>query len=219
VAQYLQLVIGLTPLQAGLWSIPSGLGSIVGSLLTSPTLKVMRPAYALACGLIVGAVGAVLMAQGVSAHSLGLVVLGSTVISLGTAPGTAIVADFIVSAAPPERAGAASALNETASEFGGALGIALLGSLATLLYRSTLSHTIPGDLSAASMHTALRGLGAAKSLARDVGGEPLMSAAQAAYALAASITFLTGSIILVLGAVIVVVSFRKEVNQCETVPS
>jgi DHA2 family multidrug resistance protein-like MFS transporter len=213
VAQYLQLVIELTPLQAGLWSIPSGVGSIVGSLMTSPTLKVMRPAYALACGLIVGAVGAVLMAHAAGAHNLGLIIIGSAVLSLGTAPGTAIVADFIVSAAPPERAGAVSALNETASEFGGAVGIALLGSLATLLYRSELGRAMPGHLSAASMQTALRGIGAAKSLLRDVGGgETLMSAARAAYAQAASITFLTGSGILLLAAAIVVVSFRKPQN-------
>jgi DHA2 family multidrug resistance protein-like MFS transporter len=214
VAQYLQLVIGLTPLQAGLWSVPSGLGSIVGSLLTSPTLKLMRPAYALAGGLIVAAVGAVLMALGVGAHNLGLIILGTAVISLGTAPGTAILANFIVSAAPPERAGAASALNETASEFGGALGIALLGSLATCLYRSELSRTMPGHLSAASMQTALRGIGAAKGLAPDLGGgESLMSAAQAGYTQAASITFLTGSAIFVLAAATVAVSFRKPLNQ------
>jgi MFS transporter, DHA2 family, multidrug resistance protein len=132
------------------------------------------------------------------------------VLSLGTAPGTAIVADFIVSAAPPERAGAVSAPNETASEFGGALGIALLGSLATLLYRSELGRAMPGHMSAASMQTALRGIGAAKSVSVDVdGGETLVSAAQAAYAQAASITFLTGSAILLLAAAIVVVSFQR----------
>jgi hypothetical protein len=73
-------------------------------------------------------------------------------------------------------------------------------------------------MSAASMQTALRGIGAAKSLSDDVdGGETLVSAAQAAYAQAASITFLTGSAILVLAAVIVVVSFRKPLNQCGAV--
>jgi len=53
-AQYLQLILGLTPLHAGLWSIPAGLGSVVGALLTSPMLRLMRPAYALALGLALG---------------------------------------------------------------------------------------------------------------------------------------------------------------------
>jgi DHA2 family multidrug resistance protein-like MFS transporter len=48
VAQYLQLVLGLSPLEAGLWGIPAGLGFVVGSLLTSPLLKALRPAFALA---------------------------------------------------------------------------------------------------------------------------------------------------------------------------
>ena len=56
---------------------------------------------------------------------------------------SAIIADLVVSASPIERAGAASALNETSSEFGGAIGIALLGSLATFLYRSTLQAALP----------------------------------------------------------------------------
>ncbi len=210
VAQYLQLVLGLSPLQAGLWSIPAGLGFVGGSLLTSSLLKLMRPAYVLGLGLTLGAGGLVLMACAVDAHSLVLVVLGNTIFSVGTAPGIAIISDLVVSAAPKEQSGAASALSETASEFGGALGIALLGSLATFLYRFTLNGMAPKGVSADVLETALRGIGAASSLAPSSnGGGVLLSAARSAYVHAAvGVTLATGAGVVLLAAVIAVAVFR-----------
>ncbi|MER9756321.1 MFS transporter [Mesorhizobium sp. M0166] len=209
VAQYLQLVLGLTPLEAGLWSIPAGLGFIVGSLLTSAVLRLMRPAYVLGFGLTLAAGGLALMAYAGEIHSLVLIVLGNVLFSIGSAPGIAIVADLVVSAAPKERSGAASALSETASEFGGALGIALLGSLATLLYRSALGITMPAGIPANTIETALRGIGAASSLAPSLGdGSALLLAAQSAYTSAADITFLTAAGIVLLTAIVAVTMLR-----------
>ena len=207
VSQYLQLVLGLTPLQAGLWSIPAGLGFVLGSLLTSAVLKLMRPAYLLGLGFALGASGLALMAHAVGLHSLALVVLGNVLFSVGTAPGIAIVADLVVSAAPRERSGAASALSETASEFGGALGIALLGSLTTLLYRSALHEMTPTGIPVGSIETALRGIGPASSLPPSPGGA-LLSAAQSAYTSAVGAAFLTSAGIVLLLSVIAVAMFR-----------
>ena len=210
VAQYLQLVLGLTPLQAGLWGLPAGLGFVVGSLLTSPALKLMRPAYVLGSGLILGAGGLVLMAHAGQSHSLVLMVLGNTIFAIGAAPGTAIVADFVVSSAPQERSGAASALSETVSEFGGALGIALLGSLATFLYRSVLGSTIPAGIAADAIETALRGIGPASSLAPAIdGGAQLLSAARNAYTTAADVALLAGAGIMLLTAALALAAFRN----------
>jgi DHA2 family multidrug resistance protein-like MFS transporter len=210
VAQYLQLVLGLTPLQAGLWSIPAGLGFVAGSLLTSAALKLMPPAHVLGVGMTLGVIGLVVMAYATGAHSLALIVLGNVVFSVGTAPGIAIVADLVVSAAPQEQSGAASALSETASEFGGALGIALLGSLATILYRSALSATMPAGIPADAIETALRGIGAATSLTRSLGGSTaLLSAVKTAYTDAVDITFLAAGSIVLLTAVIAMAMLRN----------
>jgi MFS transporter, DHA2 family, multidrug resistance protein len=209
VAQYLQLVLGLTPLQAGIWSTPAGVGFVVGSLLTSPALRLMRPAHALGLGLTFGAVGLAVMAYAFSLNSLALVVLGNTVFAVGMAPVSAINSNLVVSAAPQEQSGSASALSETAVEFGGALGIALLGSLATVLYRSGLSGIVPRDTPASIMETILRGIGAASSLPQNVEGlAALRSAAQAAYTGAVDITFLTGAGMLLLAAAVAVVTLR-----------
>jgi MFS transporter, DHA2 family, multidrug resistance protein len=208
IAQYLQLVLGLTPLQAGLSTMAAGLGFVVGSLLTSPILKLMRPAYLLGFGFTLGACGLAAMAYAVEVRSLFLVVLGNGLFSIGTAPGISIVADFVVSAAPQEQSGAAAALSETASEFGGALGIALLGSLATFIYRGALSVTMPPGSSFDATATALRGIGAASSLAHSIGDQALQSSAQMAFTDALRVTLFTGSGIMLLLAILAVTMFR-----------
>lgn len=202
VAQYLQLVLGLSPLRAGMWGTPAGVGFVVGSLLTSPALKLMRPALALGIGLALGAVGLAVMAYAVDVHALALVVLGNTVFAVGMAPVSAINSNLVVSSAPQEQSGSASALSETAVEFGGAFGIALLGSLATLLYRAALSGAIPGGMPASITETALRGIGAASSLPQDFqGAAALRSAVRVAYTNAVGTTLLVGAGILLLAAV------------------
>lgn len=208
VAQYLQLVLGLTPLQAGLWGLPAGLGFVAGSLLTSALLKILRPALALCLGLMVAASGLTAMVYAVEAHSLILITLGNTLFAIGSAPGTAVVADFVVSSAPEEQAGAASALSETVSEFGGALGIALLGSLATFLYRHALIVMLPSGMTADSTDTALRGIGAASRLARGLSsGADILTAAKHAYTGAAATAFATGAGLTVLTAIVALTMF------------
>lgn len=201
VAQYLQLVLGLSPLEAGLWSTPVGFGFVAGSLLTSPALRLMRPAYVLGCGLTMGAVGLGAMALAVHTHSLILIIVGNVVFSIGMAPCTTIIADLIVSAAPQEQSGAASALSEMASELGGALGIALLGSLVTVIYRRALSASIPPMVHGEVLERALSGIGSAVSSAQNDGGRVLVSAAQAAYSDAAQAAFWASACIVLMAAV------------------
>ena len=146
IAQYLQLVLGLSPLQAGLWTVPSGGGFIVGSLLTPLLVRRARPALVMAGGLALAAVGFGLLTQLDGAADLAVLVTGSVVFSLGLAPVFTLAADLVVGAAPPERAGAASGISETSSEFGGALGIAVLGSVATAIYRSQVTDAVPAGV-------------------------------------------------------------------------
>jgi len=200
-SQYLQLVLGLTPLEAGLWSTPAGVGFVVGSLLTSPALALTRPAYALGLGLTFGSMGLAVMAFAVGVHSLSLLVAGNTVFAIGMAPVSAINSSLVVSAAPQAQSGSASALSETAIEFGGAMGIALLGSLVTVLYRAGLSGALPTSTPAATIETVLRGIGAASSLPQNFeGAAAVHSAVQVAYTGAVSITFFTGASIVLLAA-------------------
>ncbi|HEY3881459.1 MAG TPA: MFS transporter [Trebonia sp.] len=115
IAQYLQLVLGLSPLAAGLWMLPAAAGTILGSMLTPVLARRIRPAVLMAGGLVLAAAGLALFTQLGSASGLGILVTGSVVFSLALAPVDTLATDLAVGAAPPERAGAASALAETAA--------------------------------------------------------------------------------------------------------
>lgn len=173
VSQYMQFVLGMRPLEAGLWSMPSGIAFILGSTIAPMIAHRFRAPYVTATGLLVVVVGFALMTQVGGPHSIWLLVVGIVVMSLGLTPVVALATDLIVAAAPPERAGAASAISETSIEFHGALGIAVLGSVLTVIYRAGVN--LPGGLPASAAEAARSTLGGALTVASDL-PEPLRSA-------------------------------------------
>jgi MFS transporter, DHA2 family, multidrug resistance protein len=192
IAQYLQLVLGMGPMDAGLWMLPSSIGLVVGSLLTPLFVRWVRPAYAMAAGLGVLAVGFGVLTQLGGASALWIVVAGSVLLALGIAPVGTLATDLIIGTVPPERAGVASGLSETSSELGGALGIALLGSLATAVYRHELSGTIPHEVPHQVARVARDTLGGALSVASQLPhapGQALIASARAAWASATILMF------------------------------
>src|SRR4029079_848311 len=94
-------------------------------------------------GLILAVLGFLLLARLGDSPSLGLLLLGSTFCSLGLSPVVLPAHELIVGSARIERAGAASAISETSSELGGALGIAVLGSIGPAVYRARKGAQIP----------------------------------------------------------------------------
>jgi MFS transporter, DHA2 family, multidrug resistance protein len=109
---------------------------------------------------------------------------GSTVFSLGLVPVFTLTTDLIVGSAPPERAGAAAALSETSAEFGGALGIAIFGSIGVLAYRTAIASSLPPGVPVGAAETASSTLGgevATAALLPDTAGSALLAAARAAF--------------------------------------
>jgi MFS transporter, DHA2 family, multidrug resistance protein len=153
--QYFQLVLGLTPLQAGLWSVGPSCVFAAMSLYAYKVISRIGAEKSVIYGLAIFAMGAAVMCIAAQAHGLYGILAGSIVMAFGFVPVILTTTNLIVSAAPPERAGSASAISETSAEFGGALGVALLGSLGTLIYR-TLTN-VPGiPLAAqATLNTAI----------------------------------------------------------------
>lgn len=163
IAQYLQLVIGLSPLAAGLWSAPSGIAFAVGAMLTPRIVNYVRPPHVIAIGFVIAALGFGLLTQTGTTHDLAVVVTAYAVFSLGLAPVFALATDLIVSTAPAERAGPAAGLSEMSAELGGALGIALFGSVVTLIYRGAVVGALGGDLPPDALEAARDTLGGALS--------------------------------------------------------
>jgi DHA2 family multidrug resistance protein-like MFS transporter len=141
IAQYLQLVLGYSPLAAGLWSMPAAIAFVVGAQLTPPLSMRVPPARLMLGGLVLALAGAALVTRAQAAGGPGVVVAGVVILSLGFAPLFTLAADLAVGSAPPERAGAASGISETSSELGGALGLALLGTIGTAVYQAR----VPGS--------------------------------------------------------------------------
>jgi len=218
IAQYLQLVLGMGPMDAGLWMLPSSIGLVAGSLLAPLLVRWVRPANAMAAGLGVLAVGFGVLTRGGGASALWIVVAGSVLLALGIAPVGTLATDLIVGAVPPERAGVASGLSETSSELGGALGIALLGSLATAVYRHELSGTIPHEVPHQVARVAQDTLGGALSVSSQLPhapGQALIALARAAFADATMLMFSLCVGIALLTALAAVVLLRGRTSHTE----
>jgi MFS transporter, DHA2 family, multidrug resistance protein len=189
VAQYFQLVLGYSPLEAGLWSVPGAAAFVVGAQLTPALAARVRPPVAMLGGILVAVVGVALLTQVGATDGPGLMVAGLVILSLGLAPLFTLAADLAVSSAPPERAGAASGISETSSELGGALGLAILGTIGTAVYRSRAADTIPDGVPAGAGDTLAGAVDAAGRLPQPLAADVLEPAREAfTQALAAAAT-------------------------------
>ena len=213
VAQYLQLVVGLSPLEAGLWSLPSAVAFVVGSQLAPRIVQRMRPAYLIGGGLAVSASGLAMLAQVGTTDGLALLIAASIVISIGLAPVFGLTTELIVGSAPPERAGAASGISETASELGGALGIAILGSVGVAIYRSEVASDLPASVPPVAAEAARDTLGGAVAVAAELPGEmgaAVLDVAQEAFVAGMHFTSAIATVIAFGLAVLAVVALRNQ---------
>jgi DHA2 family multidrug resistance protein-like MFS transporter len=186
IAQYLQLVLGYSPLEAGLWSMPAALAFVVGSQLTPPLAARLQQAPLMLGGLVLALIGVLVLTQ---AGGPERVVGGAVILSLGFAPLFTLAADIAVGSAPPERAGAASGISETSSELGGALGLALLGTIGTAVYQAG----VPGS----------------ETLADAVTRPELADAARAAFTHALQVAATVSGVITVAAALLVARLVRR----------
>ncbi|HEV7654633.1 MAG TPA: MFS transporter [Mycobacteriales bacterium] len=181
VAQYLQWVLGLSPLRAGLWSIPSVLAYLAGTAIGPAAVSRFPPTRVIGTGLVVSAAGCGLLTQ--VSGGLGVIVAGTVVFGVGLAPVYTLCTDLIVTRTRPEQAAVAGAVAETGAELGGALGIALLGSLGVAVYRAATGGAtagLPPDAAA----DARRTLGDAAAVAGTlpgVRGEELLQQTRSAF--------------------------------------
>ena len=184
VAQYLQLVLGLSPLQAGIALVPSNILGIAGTMLAPFLARRFRTIYVITAGMLVSAVGIAVLTRVVSGAPLGTIVTAFIIMSIGFSLAMTLTTDLIMTAAPPERAGAASGISETSAELGMALGVAVLGSVGTALYRSRMENAIPVGIPVDGAVNARATLAGALTVSREAGGpagENLIAAARDAF--------------------------------------
>ncbi|GII55121.1 MFS transporter [Planotetraspora thailandica] len=197
-AQYFQLVAGWTPLVAGLAGLPGGLAGGVGGALAGPLVRSWGRGPVVATGLILTAAGFTLFSGlGVEVNYLYLLI-AMIIQGVGIGFTFAVTNDTILATAPKERAGAAGAISETAHEIGGALGIAVLGSVLNAVYRNGLA--LPAGLPAPAADLARDTLAGAAEAAAALPQElasALLATARQAFVEGIHVTVLTGAGILV----------------------
>ncbi|WP_377839989.1 MFS transporter [Bosea sp. UC22_33] len=200
-AQYFQLVAGLTPLQAGLWSLPSAVAFTLASFVTPALVGRYKPASLMAGGMALSALGFTWL---VFAPSLIQIVAASVVFSIGFTPVITLTTGIVVGSAPPERTGAASAMSETSAELGGALGIAVLGSLGAALYRSRMADIAVSGVSPDALAPARSTLGGALALATGLSPDqagPMLARASEAF----MVGFRAAAILSIIGMLLCIV--------------
>ncbi|MYV97983.1 MFS transporter [Streptomyces sp. SID3343] len=168
-SQFLQLVQSKSPLQAGLAEMPATAGAIVSGLLAGVAARRLSPRVVVTGGLT--SIGLALGALTVLSQDTPYLYLGGALLLIGVGAGFSftVTADLILGSAPKENAGSASAVSETAYELGAALGIALLGSVITGVYRSAV--TVPAEVSNTTADGARESLAGAVEAARATSGQ------------------------------------------------
>lgn len=183
--QYLQLVLGISPMRAGIVLVPGLVLSVIASLVAARLARHLSLAAIIGGSLLVTAAGfgtLVFTPADDVTRGVVLVVTAFVLISLGVGFAETLTNGAIMSAAPPKRAGAASAISETAYELGGALGVAVLGSVLTAFYRGHLTEV--DGVPAAATEAARETLGGAAHTTADLGGASgaaLMDSARLAF--------------------------------------
>jgi DHA2 family multidrug resistance protein-like MFS transporter len=220
--QYLQLTLGMNPFRAALWSlVPSVAVAFAAPAATALAQRINR-ADVMGGGFALGAVGFILLTQVRTTSPLVLILVGAGTLSVGLVVVLTLVTLFVVGTVAPERAGSASALMETSAEFGGSLGIAVLGSIGAAVYGSRIGTSLPAGTpsrAADRAHGSLAGALEAAAGLPEHQGAALLRVARDAFTDGMDVVAMTGGFVLALAAVLTVALLRGVPEAPEAAPA
>jgi DHA2 family multidrug resistance protein-like MFS transporter len=210
VSQHLQLVLGLSPMVAGLALVPGMAAMIVAGLTVVPISRRVPPHVLIPAALVFSVAGYLIVAFTTHAHGVAPLILAFVVLGIGIGAAETISNELILSSAPAAKAGAASAVSETAYELGAVLGTAILGGIITAFYRGALvlPEGLPAEVARAAQETLAGAYTAAHELPAAL-GDALWQAAADAFGSGVTVTSLIGAGLVVVAAVIAAVTLRK----------
>jgi EmrB/QacA subfamily drug resistance transporter len=202
--QYLQFVLGFTTLETGVRIVPVAVGIILGASSSTRLVGRLGSKVVVAAGLGITALGLAILSfvSDTSGYSLVLVTLLVAGLGMGTAMATAT--DSIMGAVPEENAGVGSAVNDTTRQVGGALGVAILGSLLSTSYGNSID-SVASLLPPQAAGPVRDSIGPALQVAQQIGGaqgQALAAAARSAFIDAMGTTVLVGAGFALAGALV-----------------
>lgn len=209
VTLYLQLVVGLSPLEVGLWLLVPSFAMIVGSNVGPAVARAVRPAYVIGTGLFVAAAGMLLLSQVDPGATLTLLIVGLVLVFTGNSPTGTLGSFLLMSSTPPHRAGVAGSISSAGGELGIALGIALMGSVAAANYRTdvALPAGLPGEAADQARESIAGAASAANGLPTPVAAE-VLNAARAAFTDSLHTVSLVNAVLFLAVATLVLVTLR-----------
>jgi EmrB/QacA subfamily drug resistance transporter len=202
-SQYLQFVLGYSPLQAAVRLLPVAATSTLAALGSARLVGHLGRRTMVSGGLALAALGFLVLSHVGDVSGYGIVALSQCLLGLGIGCAMAPATGSIMDAVPAAKAGVGSAVNDTTREVGGALGVAVLGSLLASVYSSTMTdavHGLPGAAAAAARGSLPGAVEVARALGK--GGAALTAAANTAFTDAMSTTLVVGAGVAMMGAVL-----------------
>lgn len=210
VSQHLQLVLGYSPLEAGLILLPGLTMTIVAGLAVVPLVRRVPPHLVVSAALLLSATAYAFVAFASQDRSAALLLAAFILLGIGVGGAETLSNDLILSSVPATKAGAASAISETAYEVGSVFGTALLGSILLASYQENLA--LPSGLSHEQSTTALETLGGAVNVASELpaqSGSALLESAFYAFDSGVVITSTIGSGVMLAAAALAFWSLRE----------
>ncbi len=209
VAQHLQLIVGLSPMNAGLALVPGMVAMIISGLLVVPVARRVSARIVVPVALVFSIVAYLLVHLAVGDGALALLIGAFTLLGIGIGAAETVSNDLILASAPPAKAGAASAVSETAYELGAVLGTAVLGGILTAAYRTgiVLPAGVTGDAADAARETLAGAVTVADRL-DPATAEALRTAAAHAFDAGVGITAVIGAVLVGIAAVIAATTLK-----------
>lgn len=196
-AQYLQLVLGLSPLETGLRLLPLSVAAVAAGVVAPRVLRRLGPRAMVTLGFTATALAVVILTNLGTVDQPMLMVSGFVLLGLGLETTLFGCYESMLSDTPPQQAGAAAAVGETAYQLGAGLGVAVLGSVMNAAYASSF------DDRRGANEAAKGSLGEAYAAAGDLGGaagRTLRESAQLAFVHGMHVTLVVSAALLALGA-------------------
>ncbi|WP_442972637.1 MFS transporter [Rhodococcus sp. Rp3] len=210
VSQHLQLVIGQSPMEAGLSLVPGLAVMVVAGMSVVALVRWVQPSSIIVCALLLSATGYALVFLLASPSALAPIIVAFAVLGAGIGAAETLSNDLIVSSVPPTKAGAASAVSETAYEMGAVLGTAILGSVLSASYSAHL--LLPAGLNPEQAQAARETLGGAHAVAGTLPADradALLAAAGSAFDSGVTITSGIGVALMITSAGIAWCTLRR----------
>jgi len=213
VSQHLQLVLGLKPVEAGLALIPGMAMMIVSGLVVVPIARRVRPEILVPAALVFSLAGYLVVAFTTHAHGVAPLIVAFVLLGIGIGAAETVSNELILAAAPPEKAGAASAVSETAYELGAVLGTTILGGIITAFYRTSLvvPAGVPEALADRAKETLAGAFSAAEQLPEAL-GLALQQAASEAFGTGVMVTSLIGGFLVICAATIAALTLGRRLG-------